>query len=52
MLGIGMNCASCNYSQTFLGCAEKVKNRPDSEVFNAWKMKLKKHEERQALIAS
>ena len=52
VLGVGVAQASCNYSQTFLGCAEKLKNKPDSDVFNAWKAKLKKHEERQQTVAS
>ena len=46
LLGVGIAQASCNYAQTFLGCAEKIKNKPDSEVFTVWKNRLKKHEER------
>ena len=52
VLGVGVAQASCNYNQTFFGCAEKLKNKPDSDVFNAWKAKLKKHEERQQTVAS
>jgi hypothetical protein len=52
VLGIGVAQACANYDQTFLGCAERLKNRPDTTVFLAWKAKLKKHEERQALLAS
>jgi len=52
VLGIGVAQASCNYNQTFLGCADKLKNKPDSSVFNIWKSKLKKHEERQQGTAS
>lgn len=52
VLGIGVAQACANYNQTFLGCAERLKNKPDTSVFTAWKAKLKKHEERQALLAS
>jgi hypothetical protein len=52
ILGVGIAQGSCNYNQTFLGCAEKLKNKPDSEVFNIWKTKLKKHEERTQTVAS
>jgi alpha-tubulin suppressor-like RCC1 family protein len=52
VLGIGVAQASCNYNQTFLGCADKIKNKPDTSVFNVWKNKLKKHEEREQGVAS
>ncbi len=52
VLGIGVAQASCHYNQTFLGCGDKLKNRPDTQVFNIWKSKLKKHEDRQQAAAS
>jgi len=52
VLGVGVAQASCHYNQTFLGCGDKLKNRPDTQVFNIWKSKLKKHEDRQQTVAS
>lgn len=52
VLGVGIAQAYCRYNQTFLCCADKLKNKPDSEVFNVWKAKLKKHEERAQVAAS
>ena len=46
LLGVGIATASCHFTQTFLGCAEKIKNKPDTDVFMVWKNKLRKHEER------
>jgi alpha-tubulin suppressor-like RCC1 family protein len=46
VLGVGIAQACCNYNQTFICCADKLKTKPDSDVFNVWKAKLKKHEER------
>ena len=52
VLGIGIAQASCNYNNIFLGCADKLKNKPESDVFNVWKSKLKKHEERMQIEAT
>ena len=52
VLGVGIAQACCKYNQTFLCCADKLKNVPDSDVFNVWKSKLKKHEERAQVSAS
>lgn len=52
ILGIGVAQAFCSYNQTFLGCADKLKNVPDTEVFAVWKSKLLKHEEKSTTSAS
>lgn len=35
-----------------MGCADKVRSKPDSDIFNVWKAKLLKHEEKCANLAS
>mmetsp|Transcript_39913 Transcript_39913/g.61083 ORF Transcript_39913/g.61083 Transcript_39913/m.61083 type:complete len:88 (+) Transcript_39913:778-1041(+) len=52
ILGVGIATGSCKYDQSFFGSADKYKNKLDSDVFNAWRTKLKRHEERQQVVAS
>lgn len=35
-LGVGVAQANCSYNATYLGCSDRLKNKPDSEVFNVW----------------
>jgi len=53
MLGRGVCQVGSKFDQTYFCNAEKgAFADSDSEVFLAWKQKLKKHEEKNALMAS
>jgi hypothetical protein len=52
MLGRGVCQVGCKFDQTYFCNAEKgAFADSESEVFLAWKQKLKKHEEKNALMA-
>ena len=53
MLGRGINGLACCYDQTFFTNSEKgYYTDTESDVFRVWKMKLKKYEEKNALMAN
>ena len=52
LLGRGLSNLGCNYDQTFICNAEKGAFADEGEVFQLWKAKLRRHEEKNALMAS